>query len=235
MFTIGLNLIEQLQQIIKTSLKQNTRRRQILIDEAAGIEMVLPVTPTSYSWINGIHVNVVTVEGLGDLHFPGYKALETRPIDCMFPAHAYPFNEPGTNLNPFYYVEQLEKWCQSRKILRYIVRPFLNACVIIESVKYGEQDGTNDVYATITVRQYQPLDKLSQGTKPAAKRSTDTAAVAATSYQVKKGDTLSAIARKYYGDAGLYKKLASYNGIKNANLIFPGQRIKIPPLSAIKR
>lgn len=44
-------------------------------------------------------------------------------------------------------------------------------------------------------------------------------------YTVKSGDTLSAIARKYNTT---YQKLAAYNGIANPNLIYVGQKIKIP-------
>ena len=44
-------------------------------------------------------------------------------------------------------------------------------------------------------------------------------------YVVKKGDTLSGIASKY---GTTYQKLAEYNNIKNTNLIYVGQKIKIP-------
>lgn len=44
-------------------------------------------------------------------------------------------------------------------------------------------------------------------------------------YTVQSGDTLSGIAAKY---GTTYQKLASYNGIANPNLIYPGQVIKIP-------
>lgn len=44
-------------------------------------------------------------------------------------------------------------------------------------------------------------------------------------YTVKKGDYLIKIARMY---GTTYQKLASYNGIKNPNLIYPGQKIRIP-------
>lgn len=49
-----------------------------------------------------------------------------------------------------------------------------------------------------------------------------------TVYTVKSGDTLSAIAQKYYGDPMEYKKLAHYNNIENPDLIQPGQQIRIP-------
>lgn len=44
-------------------------------------------------------------------------------------------------------------------------------------------------------------------------------------YTVVKGDTLSRIAKKYNTT---YQKIAEYNGIANPNLIYPGQKIKIP-------
>ena len=43
-------------------------------------------------------------------------------------------------------------------------------------------------------------------------------------YTVKKGDTLSAIAKKY---GTTYQKIAQDNGIKNPNLIYPGQQLII--------
>ena len=55
----------------------------------------------------------------------------------------------------------------------------------------------------------------------------------ASSYTVKKGDTLWGIARRTYGDGTLAWKLASYNGIKNANLIYPGQKVTLPDKSLL--
>jgi nucleoid-associated protein YgaU len=49
-------------------------------------------------------------------------------------------------------------------------------------------------------------------------------------YVIEKGDTLSAIAKRFYGDASAYPRLFEANRevIKDANLIFPGQKIRIP-------
>jgi len=53
-------------------------------------------------------------------------------------------------------------------------------------------------------------------------------------YTVVKGDTLSAIAKKYYGDANKYPKIfeankgAGPNQIKHPDLIYPDQVFKIP-------
>ena len=47
---------------------------------------------------------------------------------------------------------------------------------------------------------------------------------AATYYTVKRGDTLSGIAKKY---GTTYQNLAKLNGIKNPNLIYAGQKIRV--------
>jgi nucleoid-associated protein YgaU len=49
-------------------------------------------------------------------------------------------------------------------------------------------------------------------------------------YVIQKGDTLSKIAKHYYGDANKYPRIFEANRevIKDADLIFPGQKIRIP-------
>ncbi|MBN1639030.1 MAG: LysM peptidoglycan-binding domain-containing protein [Ignavibacteriales bacterium] len=47
-------------------------------------------------------------------------------------------------------------------------------------------------------------------------------------HKVVAGDTLSGIAKKYFGDAGKYPELAKFNNISNPDLIKVGQEIKIP-------
>ncbi|MGW1261137.1 peptidoglycan recognition protein family protein [Streptomyces drozdowiczii] len=49
-----------------------------------------------------------------------------------------------------------------------------------------------------------------------------------TTYTVKKGDTLSSIARAKLGDAGRYKDIATLNGLSNPNAIHIGQVLKLP-------
>lgn len=47
-------------------------------------------------------------------------------------------------------------------------------------------------------------------------------------YQVKKGDTLSSIAGKYYSDINLAEKIRRYNGLKKDSVILVGQKLKLP-------
>lgn len=49
-------------------------------------------------------------------------------------------------------------------------------------------------------------------------------------YEIKKGDSLSAIAKQQYGDATKWRTIyeANKDVIKNPDMIYPGQKIKIP-------
>ena len=57
-----------------------------------------------------------------------------------------------------------------------------------------------------------------------------TAVPAARDYTIKSGDSLSKIAKEFYGNAGDWKKIfeANKDKIKDPNMIFPGQKIIIP-------
>ena len=52
-----------------------------------------------------------------------------------------------------------------------------------------------------------------------------------TFYEIQKGDTLWVIAKEHYGDGNKYNQIFDANRevIKNPDLIFPGQKIRIPP------
>lgn len=56
------------------------------------------------------------------------------------------------------------------------------------------------------------------------------AAPEATFYEVKPGDTLSKISKQFYGDANKYNQIFEANKpmLKDADEIYPGQRLRIP-------
>lgn len=76
------------------------------------------------------------------------------------------------------------------------------------------------------------LNGYSKGAQTGTQTGSQTTSTSNTNektYTVVSGDTLSGIASKY---GTTYQKLAEYNGISNPNLIYPGQKIKIPSSSS---
>ena len=60
--------------------------------------------------------------------------------------------------------------------------------------------------------------------------SSSTAPAAARTHTVVKGDTLSKLAKQYYGSAGQWKRIyeANKDQISDPNMIHPGQELRIP-------
>lgn len=77
-----------------------------------------------------------------------------------------------------------------------------------------------------------PKGPTTGGVKPttAAKKKATTAKTGGVvrTHTVKKGDTLSGIAVKYYKNASLWRKIATANGIKNPLTLQIGKKLRIP-------
>ena len=71
-----------------------------------------------------------------------------------------------------------------------------------------------------------PRSRRSRPRPPAAPA--PTATPAPQTYTVQRGDTLSAIAKRFYGHASEYRRIAAANNIANPDLIHPGQQLVIP-------
>ena len=204
------------------------------LEEATGTELVLPVTPASYQWEHPSAIETIQLDQAGERNLFGGRAMGRCTLtDVLLPAQRYPFCHPSANLNPYVYLERLERWCDAGTVVRFLVSGTpTNAQVLIESVTQGERDGTNDLYVTIALREYRkpevPVLSVHGGGASTA-RPSETGAATAKSYTVQKGDCLWTIAERFYGDGAQYKKLAAANpAITNPNLIYPGQVLTIP-------
>jgi nucleoid-associated protein YgaU len=74
-----------------------------------------------------------------------------------------------------------------------------------------------------------PVEKKPAPTPPQSQQQ-NAPAQSAREYTIKSGDSLSKIAKQYYGNAADWQKIynANKDQIKNPDMIFPGQKIKIP-------
>ena len=206
-------------------------RQFIFKDTETGRELVLPVTPGSYDVEHGRKAAGITMQESGDVNLPGPAVLLDTELTCLLPAQGYPFNQPGAGTNPWGYLEQLEKWSDAGTVLRFVVSGTpVNAAVLLDPIRYREQDGTGDLYCTIPLRGYRALAVETTESRQTGNgaRTVEAEPERAETYTVAAGDTLSAICRRFYGDATLYGRLAAANGIANPNLIHPGQVLRLP-------
>lgn len=206
-----------------------------LLDDAKGQEIPLPVTPPSYSWSFGNQVETVYLDQGGEINLPGEAVLGRTTLECLLPAQRYPFCNHGAVINPDYYLSIFRGWAAAGTPVRFLVSgTSLNEQVLVESVEMGEQDGTNDVYASITLRGYRAPTTSVLPVSGTGNTSRPSAAATSTSktYTVVSGDTLWGIAQRFYGNPYKYTVIfdANRERIKNPNLIFPGWVLTIPAL-----
>lgn len=111
-----------------------------------------------------------------------------------------------------------------------LVSPILLHAVVV-SLETWEQGGCVEmIHYTIVLREYvtKSLKFLYDASAlTASNRASASGSATAGTYTVQKGDTLWMIAKKYLGDGSKYTVLAQLNGLKNPNLIYPGQVIRL--------
>lgn len=92
----------------------------------------------------------------------------------------------------------------------------------------GNKDGITKVDNQMRV----PLSSLPPAATPPATPDADADEEAVVFYPVEKGDTLSGIAKRLYGDANRYPKIFEANKpmLSHPDKIYPGQVLRVPPL-----
>ncbi|MPM11555.1 hypothetical protein SDC9_57901 [bioreactor metagenome] len=210
-------------------------RKIIFKDTETGSELVLPVTPEQYQAEHGHKAVSLDMYSVGQVNLPGDSVQMDETLECLLPAHDYPFLVPGAGTDPWEYIEQLEKWSDEGTVLRFIVSDTpVNAAVILDPIVYREKGGTNDITCTIPMRGYRELTaEETESVTGNAARAVETEPTRQSTYVVQSGDTLAGICRRFYGNSSLYVKLAAANGISNVNLISVGQVLTLPTLDGL--
>lgn len=213
-------------------------RKFIFKNNVTGKEVVLPITPESFTIDHGNHIETVNLHTVGDYHLPSGRTLFTCKISGMLPRQQYPFVFAGSSLNPYEYIYFFELTSDKKQVCRFAISdtPTI-ADVYIENFQYGEKDGTNDVYYTITLRRHMPVQAV-QSTDSTSSEITNTRTTPLNiatpqQYTIQRGDTLWSLCKKFYGDPLLYSKLAKANNIPNPDLIYDGNILIIPDKNSL--
>jgi LysM repeat protein len=195
-------------------------------------ELILPVTPASFKIGAGIKVETINITAIGDVNIGSHGTLASISLDSFFPQSEYDF--ASKKFEPYEYIEWFKYRSWMKTVLRFIVSDTgINLPVLVENIDYGEQDGAGDVYYNLSLREYRYVNPIITAAETnAPTRASEQVQTDTITHYIKSGDTLSAISRKYYGNANLWQKLAAYNGIKGS-LIIAGRTLQIPPIGVI--
>ncbi len=196
------------------------------------VKFQLPVLPPEYAVSEESRNTVVNVLQIGDITLKGKSGLRELPLSSFFPAQDYNFSNNSDRKEPLAYVELLREWKNADDPIRVIITGMLNMECTIESFVWGERDATGDIYYDLLLKEYKRPKTVAVNKDSTAKSSSRSVKPASSnkSYTVKKGDCLWKIAKQMYGNGAQYNKIyeANKDKIKNPNLIYAGQVLKIP-------
>lgn len=118
----------------------------------------LPVLPKEFKIQSGMKNESYETISIGEIKLIGMPTLKTISFSSFFPGQNYPFVRDQT-YKAWEYVEMIETWKLRRVPIRLIITetPINMACTI-ESFEYGPQDGTGDIYYTLSLSEFKFIE-----------------------------------------------------------------------------
>lgn len=203
----------------------------------------LPVNPEQIEVSSTQAIEKYEILKLGQIAIPTHMELKEYSFECEFPhAPLHYVETSGGFKDADFYLKLFEQWRGKKVPVRFIasngIGNDINTLALIEELTITEKAGEEgDKYVSFKLLEYREYGKKSvvvaTPTVAVAKKEEPAPAVNPKSngtHVVQSGDTLWAIAKKYYGSGSQYTKIfnANKDKIKNPNLIYPGQILTIP-------
>lgn len=200
-----------------------------------------PVVPSSIGVNRSNNIDTESVIKLGEVPIFNGTSLKTIELTSFFPNREYSFCDYTGFMKPYEFSEKIQKWMYEGKPLRIIVTDSpTNMQCLIQQFDTVEQDGTRDLYFTLNLLEYRPIEvpNLSNSSSSSSsdnltRPSEETTGNAQKTHKVVKGDCLYDIAKKYYGKGSLYPKIkeankSKYPSLAKSNVIYTSWELIIP-------
>ena len=206
-----------------------------------------PVVPSSIGVNRSNNIDTQSVLKLGEVPIFNGTSLKTIELTSFFPNQEYSFCDYTGFMKPYEFSDKIQKWMYEGKPLRIIVTDSpTNMQCLIQQFDTVEQDGTRDLYFTLNLLEYRPIEVPNLGDNNQSNNSNNSQNISRPSenndssnsnqqktHKVAKGDSLWAIAQKHYGKGSLYTKIkeankTKYPSLAKNNIIYPNWELIIP-------
>lgn len=221
----------------------------IYVREKNGIrEIRIPILPEEIQFKSGDATAVsYSIMNLGEVAIPSGTELDSWAWQSEFPGFLRE-NDPlihGTWYQPSEYDSILKDWKKNGTELTLLAIGYpINADVYLKEYHPTAAGAFGDIYYEISFMETRRIVVTS--TKAEEPKETTRPAETSSTYTIKSGDTLWAIARKFYGDGTKWKtiydankdiiestaKSRGYKSSDNGHWIFPGVKLTIPGVSS---
>ncbi len=201
-----------------------------------------PINPETITVSGDSESKTYHINDLGEIQVPQYAKLKELSFESFFPAQRYHFATTGDFFQePQVYIDIVEKMKEEQRPVPfvYVNGAFdINMLVTVEKFSYSETAGCDDVDFNISFKQYKPygarkaiaLIKTPSGAVVNKNVPARSKKPVNKTYTMKKGDTLSKIARSQLGNETRWKELQKLNNIKTSDLkkLKIGTVLKLP-------
>lgn len=205
-----------------------------------------PIVPSSIGVNRSNNIDTESVIKLGEVPIFNGTSLKTIELTSFFPNQEYSFCDYTGFMKPYEFSEKIQKWMYQGEPLRIIVTDSpTNMQCLIQQFDTVEQDGTRDLYFTLNLLEYRPIEVPNLSSSNTSSNSNNTQNTSRPSetntnsnnqqktHKVVRGDTLYDIAKKYYGKGSLYPKIkeankTKYPSLAKSNVIYTNMELIIP-------
>lgn len=208
-----------------------------VIDTTNGKEITLPVTPNEMEKSGGAIEKGFDTIADGDKPRPKGREAKTFSFSGVILDGGFGIPQ-YSELTPFEFEELLDSWEQFsvgyNKMLRLIVSDTtINTPVYLKSHSIDYAGGGRNLGFVITFTEWRDFDvKVYDANKTSTEEKKRPTEPKPKTHVVKKGETLTKVARKYTGNNAKWRELyeANKKNLKsgNADLIYPGEKLTIP-------
>ena len=209
-----------------------------IVDTVNKKEITLPMTPNELELSGSAIENSFNTIVSGGKPRPKGRSAYQHSFSGLIPDEG--FSVPMySDITPFEFEELLMDWQEGRgpynKKLRLIVSDTtINRMVYLKSYSIDYSGGGRMVRYVLEFTEWRDFEvKVYDANKTSTAQKKRPAAPLPKSYVVKKGDNLWSIARRYTGKGANWTQMWALNKnasrSKNPNLIYPGEKLTIPP------
>lgn len=216
----------------------------------------LVVNPASIEFTDVQNNQQINLLEVGTALLLGNRGLIGTTIESFFPSSDSPFyKRHGGTRTPQECKALIKKWKDKGMIVRLIISDMdINLAMAVNGFSTTYREGDDDIYFSLELIEYKTLNvptvkvstkvKSSITKRPAtsSKKATSSGSSSGRSYTIKGGDTLWAIATRYYGSGTQYMKIYNANkstiesaakahgfsSSQNGHWIWAGTKLTIP-------
>jgi hypothetical protein len=118
-----------------------------------------PVVPSTIGVNRSNNIDTQSVLKLGEVPIFNGTSLKTIELTSFFPNQEYSFCDYTGFMKPYEFSDKIQKWMYEGKPLRIIVTDTpTNMQCLIQQFDTVEQDGTRDLYFTLNLLEYRPIE-----------------------------------------------------------------------------